>query len=450
MKMKFIKLLSLVCTVVVLACAFAPTAGAVSFSNTVQTKSESILLVNSDTGQTVFEKEADTKRYPASTTKIMTYIVVIENVKDIENTKVTIKQSVLDLLNGTGSSVANLEEHVGKTMTVKDLLYSMMVPSGNDASMMLADYVGGGDINKFVDMMNDKAKELGLKNTHFKNPDGLHDPDHYTTARDMYIMASYALKLPYFEEITNTTEYYCQGDEYPLITTNYLIDEWRGGDYYYMYAKGIKTGTTDEAGRCLVTTATADGYSYILVLLKAPYKEGVEEEYYTFTDAANLFRWALTSLELTTIASTQTPICEQKVNLSWGRDSVLLVPEKNFSAIVPSDYKEKWITIETNIPEEINAPIDTNTVIGTATVYYQDDKMTEKQELTTVNLVPSEKVELSGFLYVLDVIGTIMKSYWFLVAVGFIVVILIIYYITSKINRRKRKSAKRVKHYRNL
>ena len=151
MKRKFIRVLSVLCTLVVLACVFAPTAGAASFTNSVATKSESILLVNTDTGQTVYEKEADTKRYPASTTKIMTYIVVIENVDDIENTRVTIKKDVLDKLKGTGSSVANLEAHIGKTMSVKDLLYSMMVPSGNDAAMTLADYVGGGSIDKFVE-----------------------------------------------------------------------------------------------------------------------------------------------------------------------------------------------------------------------------------------------------------------------------------------------------------
>ena len=97
MKRKFIRVLSVLCTLVVLACVFAPTAGAASFTNSVATKSESILLVNTDTGQTVYEKEADTKRYPASTTKIMTYIVVIENVDDIENTRVTIKKDVLHL-----------------------------------------------------------------------------------------------------------------------------------------------------------------------------------------------------------------------------------------------------------------------------------------------------------------------------------------------------------------
>jgi D-alanyl-D-alanine carboxypeptidase (penicillin-binding protein 5/6) len=425
-------------------------AGAASYPNDVKTESDSILLVNMDSGQTVYEKDADSKRYPASTTKIMTYIIAVENIADLDNTKIPIKQSVLDVLKNTGSSLANVENHVGKSMTAIDLLYSMMVPSGNDAAMVLADYIGEGNVDNFVKLMNEKAKELGCENTHFANPDGLHDPDHYTTARDMYKITTYALTLPRFEEITNTCTYTCDGDDTALVTTNYLIDANRGGEYYYMYANGIKTGTTDQAGRCLVTSASADGYSYLLVLLKAPYKEGVDEEYYTFTDAADLFRWALTSLELNTVASTKTPVCEQKVKLSWGKDSVLLVPEKNFSAIVPSDYQEKWITVETNVPDEVNAPLDTDTVVGTATIYYQDDKMTEKQELATVNLVPSEKVELSGFLYVLDVIGTIMKSYWFLVAVGVIVVILLIYYITSKINRKKAKAAKKVKHYRNL
>ncbi len=167
-----------------------------------------------------------------------------------------------------------------------------------------------------------KAKELGCENTHFANPDGLHDPDHYTTARDLYKITTYALTLPRFEEITNTCTYTCDGDDTALVTTNYLIDANRGGEYYYMYAKGIKTGTTNEAGRCLVTTASADGYSYMAILLHAPYEEGVTEDYATMTDAADLFRWALTSLEMNTVATSSKPLCEVKVNLAWGKKTV--------------------------------------------------------------------------------------------------------------------------------
>ena len=450
MKKNLIKIMSVLFALSIIISASISATSAVSYSNDVKTQSDSILLVNMDTGQTVFEKDSDSKRYPASTTKIMTYIITVENIDDLEKTRVPIKQEVLQRLEGTGSSLANLGAHIGETMSVIDLLYSMMVPSGNDASIVLADYVGKGNIDNFVQMMNDKAKELGCENTHFENPEGLHDANHYTTARDLYKIATYALKLPKFAEITNTATYYCEGDDYPITTTNYLIDEYRGGEYYYMYAKGIKTGTTDQAGRCLVTTATADGYSYMAILLHAPYKEGVIEDYGTFTDAADLFRWALTQLELKTVRTSKIPICEQKVKLAWGIDSVNLVPEKNLSAIVPKDMEDTNLIIETDVPDVIKAPLSLDDVVGTATIYYREDENSEKQELAKVNLVPMEEIEASGILFVLDVIVTVVTSVWFLLIVGIIAILLIIYFITARINRKRNKKNRRVKHYRNL
>lgn len=450
MNKTFKKIISLTCLVCLIFTATIQTAGAISYPNDVKTTSKSILLVNMDSDQVVFEKNADEKKYPASTTKIMTYIVAYEHINDIDNTKIEIKKSVLDELEGTGSSLANVAEHVGEKMSAIDLLYSMMVPSGNDAAMVLADYVGKGNIDAFVDMMNEKAEELGCENTHFQNPDGLHNEDHYTTARDLYKISSYALTLPKFAEISNTTVYYCEGDTVPLITTNYLIDSNRGGEYYYTYAKGIKTGTTDQAGRCLVTTASADGYSYLLVLLDSPYKEGEYEEYGTFTDAADLFRWALTSLELETIATAETPVCEQKVNLAWGKNKVLLVPQKSLSAIIPKDVEDENIVVETDVPESIDAPLDKDTVVGTETIYYKDSNTGEKQEIATVNLVSSEKVDRSGILFVLSVIGTLFQSYWFLMVIAIIVLILLIYFIIAKIHNVRSKKRNKVKRYRNL
>ena len=449
MKRKILKTISLLFALCIIASMSIVTTGAISYPNNVKTQSDSILLVNMDSGQVVFEKDPDSKRYPASTTKIMTYIVAVENIDDLDNTRVPIKQSVLDVLKNTGSSLASVEDHVGKTMSVIDLLYSMMVPSGNDAAMVLADYVGNGDVKNFVKLMNEKAEELGCENTHFDNPDGLHSENHYTTARDLYKIATYALTLPRFAEISNTTAYRCEGDDYPLVTTNLLIDQNNGGKYYYMYAKGIKTGTTDQAGRCLVTTATADGYSYMAVLLHAPYKEGEYEEYGTMTDAADLFRWALTSLELNTVATSSMPVCEQKVKLAWGKNSVQLVPEKNLSAIVPKNPKDGEMITETDVPESVNAPLDTDTVVGTATIYFKGADGV-KQEIAKVNLVPSEKIEMSGILFVLDVIGTVIKSYWFLAIVGIIAVILLCYFISSKVNKNRSKKNRKVKHYRNL
>ena len=164
MRKTITKTLSLLCMLCIIICSAFTTVGAASYPNDVKTESDSILLVNMDSGQTVYEKDADSKRYPASTTKIMTYIIAVENIADLDNTKIPIKQSVLDVLKNTGSSLANVENHVGKSMTAIDLLYSMMVPSGNDAAMVLADYIGEGNVDNFVKLMNEKAKELGCEN----------------------------------------------------------------------------------------------------------------------------------------------------------------------------------------------------------------------------------------------------------------------------------------------
>lgn len=444
------RFISVLCVLCLLITVSVVSAGAINFPNDVDTHCKSILLINTDVGQVVYEKAADEKRYPASTTKIMSYIIAYENIDDIENVRIPIKQSVLDKLNGTDSSTANLSEHVGKTMSGMDLLYSMMVPSGNDAAMTLADYVGDGDIDKFVELMNEKAEKLGCENTHFVNPDGLHHENHYTTARDLYKITSYAMTLPHFFEISNTTEYQCEGDSHALVTTNYLIDANRGGEYYYSYAKGIKTGTTDEAGRCLVTTAKDDGNSYMLILLGAPYKAGELEEYYTFTDAAELFRWSLVDLKLQTVKTTQTPICEVNVKLAWGRDTVTLVPEKNLNAIMPTDLKDENIVVETDVPEVLEAPLSKDNSVGTAAVYYVDTATGEKQPIASVNLVPMDNIDRSGFLMVLDVIGTIFQSYWFIVIIAAIILFMIIYVIVAKVHKVRQKKRRKVKKYRNF
>lgn len=443
----FKKFIATVSVIMALMIAFGSLTSfaAVDYGCKVKTVTDSILLVNMDKNTTVFEKNADQKRYPASTTKIMTYIIVSENVEDIKNTRVEVKQEVLDELSGTGSSLSGLSYHVGDKMTVWDLLHCLMVSSGNDAALVLGYYVGGGDMQTFVDMMNAKAKELGCENTNFVNPHGLHDNNHYTTARDMYKIATYALSLPYFAEITNTVTYYCEGDDYPLVTTNYLIDENRGGDYYYMYAQGIKTGTTNEAGRCLVTTAVADGYAYICILFHAPYDENAETQTNgAMIDAKELFRWALLNLELNPIITKTTPVCEQKINYAWNKDSIQLVPQDDVSEILPNDTKQEDITIEPSISEIVDTPIKQGDVLGTAKVLYKG------QEIKKINLVADETVERSELLYTLEVIKNIATSYWFIIAMVLIIILFALYlFVTSLYNNRKKKN-KNVKRYRKM
>lgn len=437
---RFIRVLCVMLALIILLCSVL-SVSAISFDYSEPLESETVLLVNMDTGIPVLEKNADQVRYPASLTKIMTYIVAYENIEDVYNTRVEVRQEVLNPLLGTGSSMSGLDYKVGEKMTVIDLLYSMMVNSGNDAALVLADYVGKGDTDKFVEMMNAKALELGCTNTHFANPHGLHDPEHYTTARDLYTITTYALALPLFAEITNTATYYCEGDDYPLVTTNYMIDINRGGDYYYTYAKGVKTGTTDEAGRCLVTTGIADGYAYMCICMGAPYENSDHNG--AMTDAKGLLRWALTKLELARTLVTETPGCEVNVNFSNDTDTILLYPVENVYSILPKERNEEDVKLVCDAPESVDAPVKKGDVIGTVTVYYKDEP------LKTVDLAAGEDIEKSDITYTVHVFKSVLNSWQFWIAIV-IVVVLIVIYIALISHIKAKNKRRRVKKYRRM
>ena len=444
--MKLRRITAALVAVVLMFTSLAATAEAAVFNADVDTVSKAVYMLNLDTDIVVYEKNANERLYPASTTKIMTYIVTVENVKDIKNTKVVVEKEILDRLTGTGSSLSGLEQFVGQAVTVYDLLNCLMIKSGNDAALLLADFVGNGSVQTFVDMMNEKAKKLECKDTHFANPHGLHDEDHYTTAADLAKITKYAQTLPEFNEISNTVSTYLSVDaekEYPLITTNYLIDEKRGGDYYYPYAKGIKTGTTDEAGYCLVSTASNSGYTYLCIALGAPSIDpmGNEiEENGAMKDTAAMYDWAFKNLQLKSVIDEQTPVCEIPIELAWNQDTVQLVPQGSFSTILPADIENSSIDIVTNIPDSLTAPVIEGNIVGTATVSYAN------QELTTVNLIAAETVERSKILFFLDTAKKILRSKWMILAITIVVVLFAIYAVVTAIYNKKRSNNRKMKN----
>lgn len=442
---------------VLLACCILVSsvpARAANFSINFTPTCAAIELVNLDTDTVVYQKNANARREPASLTKIMTYAVVSDHVKDLQGTQVTVSKDVVNRLLGTGSSMSGIK--AGNVLTVYQLLNCMMVPSGNDAALVLADYVGGGDVSKFVDMMNAKAKELGCTGTHFANPHGLHNEEHYTTASDLVKITRYAMSRPYFMQICSQTRYSYQpvggpdaGKQMPtLSTTNLLTDKNAlGGKYYYMYAKGIKTGHTDQAGYCLVSTASAYGYTYLCVALGAPSVDSSGKAITTrgeMVDSANLYRWALTKLESKKIVGADQSLGEVKLNYAWQKDSLLLTAEKSYSAILPKDVSASSVIINTQIPDHVDAPVKKGQVIGTATLKYAN------QTLTTVNLVASESVERSELLHTTDIIKSIFTSIWFLIIFALIILLVIIYIILTLIYNRKRKNMRKVKKYRKM
>ena len=378
------KRISVIVLSVIIICLSVFPVSAVDYKFNADTVSDEVYLENLNAGAVVYEKNSNKRSYPASTTKIMTFIITAENVSDLENTSVTIKQDIISGLD-LESTVMGLSSHIGEKVSVKDLLYGLMLPSGNDAALVLADYVGGG-ISGFVEKMNAKAAELGCKNTHFANPHGLYDTNHYSTAHDMALIAKHAMKIKGFMDICNTVYYTPDGFK-TLHNTNYMLDsEAEGGQYYYQYTKGIKTGYLDEAGKCLVTSSDKNGDKYLCVCLGAAFSYA-ENVNYAMKDSAKLYDWAYKNLGVQTIYGTADSLASVDVKYVRNGKTLEAVPEKEISAFLPNNYDKKKLKVEINCPEQVDAPVTQGDVLGTVSVKYED------LDLGLTNLVAAEDVE---------------------------------------------------------
>lgn len=228
--------------------------------------SESALLMSID-GTVMYSLNADERIYPASLTKIMTAIVALENISDIDD-DVVIPGDIYDYIIAEQASTAGFESY--EDVTYRDLLYGAVLSSGAECCLTLASYLAGSE-DMFVDMMNDKAEELGMNGTHFTNVCGLHNYDHYSTAMDISILLNYALKNSDFREIFTSSEYYTETDLKPdgitLQSTMFSVlsdRTFEGGELL-----GGKTGYTSEAGLCLASLANVNGREYTLVTMGA-------------------------------------------------------------------------------------------------------------------------------------------------------------------------------------
>ena len=404
--------------------------------------SDAVLLVYLDKEITVFEKNADKKLFPASLSKIMTAIIALENTEDLDEIKITAKASVLNLLEGTDSSHADIAE--GEILTMRQLLYCLIVQSANDAAVIIADYIGNGDINNFIQMMNDKAKELGCANTNFVNPHGLHDADHYSTARDIYKMTQYAMDLPSFAEMSAETRYTIpetnKNEERTLVTTNYLLDKVNGGDYYYSPAIGIKTGFTDQAGRCLVSAATLDGYNYMLITMGA-FETEDDNENYAFVDSINLYEWVFGTLKLKPITDDKTPVGEVKVELSITDEFVKVAPKNNFVTLIPEQIDASTIIIEPILPDSVEAPVTLGQTLGVGKLYLGE------QYLGEVDLVACSSIEQSKLLAFFKSFNDIIASSTARTIIFILIAVIVFYVIIIIIINRRKKKFKKVKEF---
>ncbi|UQZ86688.1 D-alanyl-D-alanine carboxypeptidase DacB precursor [Paenibacillus konkukensis] len=248
-------------------------AGAGDALGAKEIQGEAGLLMDEKTGKILFDKNENRRLYPASTTKIVTALVALEKAEP--NERVTVGDEVD--LRTADESTAGLKK--GQKLSLRDLLSAMLLPSGNDAARTVARYIASKEtgrslsaeesIRYFASLMNDKAAQLGAVSSHFVNPHGLHDPQHYTTARDLAVIARAAMGVPEFRSIVSEAEHTVSSSSARLVLANRNKLLQAGSDYYMRGANGIKTGFTDEAGYCLVASASRGGRELIAVVLKS-------------------------------------------------------------------------------------------------------------------------------------------------------------------------------------
>lgn len=420
--------------------------------DTLAIKSDVALVVSLDNGAVIFDKNADKVMAPASLTKITTAILTLEKCTNLDEV-ITIKQSSINAISGTNSSTAGLLP--GEQVSIRDLLYCLLVKSANEAAVILADYVGGGSVSAFVDQMNEFVMKLGCKNTHFVNPHGLDTEGHYTTANDLVLITRYALDLPLFAEIVNTVNYTMpatnKSRERHLLSTNWLINP-NFKTYYLPYAQGIKTGTTSNAGRCIVAKASKDGYNYLAVVMGGAYEDVTGDgnpDNCAFLDCKKMLQWTFDNIRLTKVADPMQIATVVNVRLSWSVDHVRLVPEKEVTALVPAGNDASSVLLQPipeETPTEVNAPVKKGDVLGKARVLYAEDT------IATVNLVAAEDVHMSLILYIGNGLRNIFKSTVFQIVFLLIVLVLAVYVgLIIRHNRikKRRKVPRPVKGPRN-
>jgi len=350
-----------------------------AYANTPEITAVAAVVMEAKTGKIVFAKNPDEKRAPASTTKIMTGVLALEKKREALDQLVTTSVKAAT----TGESSIWLEK--GEQLTFNDLLYGLLLNSGNDAAVAISEFVGGSE-KGFVKMMNQKARELGAVNTNFINPNGLPNEEHYTTAKDLALIARYALQNPKFAQIvsTKTKAIPWPGHEWnrQLINTNKLL--WRLDG-----ANGVKTGYTNAAGHCLVSSAVRDGQQFITVVLGSKNM---------WDDSSKLLEYSFANFERVTIFSKGQKVIDASVNQGI-EEKVELLATQDVDAVVPK-YLVKDLQRKIFLPQHIKAPLQKGEKLGQTKIYLHG------QEVAGTKLVVDREVHQKTLL------RSFIKEFW--------------------------------------
>lgn len=361
--------------------------------------SKAAILIDSSTGQILYEYNSNDRLYPASTTKLMTAILTLENCQ-LSDTVTVDANALLGI--PRSYTIASLQ--AGETLTVDQLLHVLLIPSANDAANVLAFHIAGS-IEDFSIMMNAKAKELGCQNTNFVNPSGIHNDDHYSTAYDMALIGKYANTFEEIKEIICTTSYSLpnlpDGKERTFKTTNTLITP--SNKYYYEYATGMKTGYTDKAKSCIVAKAKKDDLELICVVLGGDKTENNKSQ--RELDCHTLFDYGFNTYSYEKVCAKNEsmdtsdiediPEIYQDKDIKYSDDLLILSDSSS------NDF-EKNISWNTD-----NLPVYKDQVVGTVT-YNINNTNYQMNLLAGEDILPNDATHISSLLYILITIFVIL------------------------------------------
>ena len=349
----------------------------------VTTNSPSLILMDAKTGNILYSKNAFKKQFPASTTKVMTAILTLENCKLTDVATVS-HDAIFNV--PVGYSHASLKE--GEQLTIEELLNVLMIPSANDAAFVLAEHIAGS-VDKFSEMMNNKAKEIGCLNTHFVNPNGIHSDDHYSTAYDLALIGKYAMQFNDIMRIAKVNQYtlpttnkYNKRDRV-FNATNGLIT--KNDEYYYPEATGLKTGYTDKAGYCIITTAQKGDVELLEVVLGS---DSISDRY---EDCINLFNYGFDNYSYKNLIKAEQLVDTVNIEGATNETKSLEVIAKNdISILAKNNIDNNSIIKKVEINENLVAPIEQNDVVGKLS--YEVDG-----ETYSTDLIASSSVIASNF-----------------------------------------------------
>lgn len=405
---------------------------------------EGIILVDYDSSRILYERNSTEKLYPASTTKIMTAILAIElgNMDDM----VVVDEEVVKLTEGSYIALDYDEE-----MRFEDLLNGLMIASANDAALAIAKHVSGS-IEEFAGLMNAKAKELGAMNTHFVNPNGLHDDEHYTTPYDLFLMARYAMENETFREFASKAQYTIpptnKKEERILHTTNKFLYgnaqmelDGKLVPIRYEGMKGVKTGTTPEAGSCLVSYAERENKKMISIILKTDQSK-------IYADTTKLMDYGFNNFSKTILGYSNEFI----KNLDVEEGSLPIAPvilKGEVTYLLKTDEDER-IEKEIKFKDKIQTPIARGDVLGIAEFYLDGNLIAKENIVSTVDISPvykssifaskSHKTEASqSNSFSIAYVSNILKNNWMIVLIALVIILLIITRSIFVIRKRRKR-----------